>query len=111
MLSSLTSISCSVETTANSPQSLLSGMNKFLEQLKVTFRRDPNNFRPRINKMNSIKDCEQKLSGKTVLRFLHSCFRELLLPRGLSLALDSKVWGRAKTKPEGSGVSRRILIL
>ena len=28
----------SVETTANSPQSLLSGMNKFLEQLKVTFR-------------------------------------------------------------------------
>lgn len=53
----------SIETTANSPQSLLSGMNKFLEQLKVTFRRDPNNFRPRINKMNSIKDCEQKLSG------------------------------------------------
>jgi ATP-binding cassette subfamily E protein 1 len=53
----------SVETTANSPQSLLSGMNKFLEQLKVTFRRDPNNFRPRINKANSIKDCEQKLSG------------------------------------------------
>jgi len=53
----------SVETTANSPQSLLSGMNKFLEQLKVTFRRDPNNYRPRINKMNSIKDCEQKLSG------------------------------------------------
>ena len=30
----------SVETTANSPQSLLSGMNKFLEQLKVTFRWD-----------------------------------------------------------------------
>jgi len=28
----------SVETTANTPQSLLSGMNKFLEQLKVTFR-------------------------------------------------------------------------
>jgi len=53
----------SVETTANTPQSLLSGMNKFLEQLKVTFRRDPNNFRPRINKANSIKDCEQKLSG------------------------------------------------
>jgi len=53
----------SVETTANSPQSLLSGMNKFLAQLSVTFRRDPNNYRPRINKMNSIKDCEQKLSG------------------------------------------------
>jgi len=53
----------SIETHANAPQSLLSGMNKFLEQLKVTFRRDPNNYRPRINKMNSIKDCEQKLSG------------------------------------------------
>jgi len=53
----------SVETTANTPQSLLSGMNKFLEQLKVTFRRDPNNYRPRINKLDSIKDCEQKLSG------------------------------------------------
>ena len=26
-------------------------------------RRDPNNYRPRINKANSIKDCEQKLSG------------------------------------------------
>merc|ERR1719295_494628 len=53
----------SVETTANSPQSLLSGMNSFLKSLKVTFRRDPNNYRPRINKANSIKDCEQKLSG------------------------------------------------
>jgi len=53
----------SVETLANSPQPLLSGMNKFLGQLEITFRRDPNNFRPRINKLDSIKDCEQKLSG------------------------------------------------
>merc|ERR1712003_542312 len=53
----------SVECTANSPQSLLSGMNKFLGQLEITFRRDPNNFRPRINKLDSVKDCEQKLSG------------------------------------------------
>jgi len=53
----------SIECTANTPQSLLGGMNKFLEQLKITFRRDPNNFRPRINKLNSIKDCEQKNSG------------------------------------------------
>ena len=37
------------------PQTLLAGMNKFLSQLEITFRRDPNNFRPRINKMNSIK--------------------------------------------------------
>jgi len=53
----------SVKTKANSPQSLLGGMNKFLEQLQITFRRDPNNFRPRINKLDSIKDCEQKLNG------------------------------------------------
>jgi ATP-binding cassette subfamily E protein 1 len=53
----------SVKTLANSPQFLLNGMNKFLESLEITFRRDPNNFRPRINKMNSVKDTEQKHSG------------------------------------------------
>uniref|UniRef100_A0A8C1Y0X9 ATP-binding cassette sub-family E member 1 n=1 Tax=Cyprinus carpio TaxID=7962 RepID=A0A8C1Y0X9_CYPCA len=42
-------------TNANAPQNLLAGMNKFLAQLEITFRRDPNNFRPRINKLNSIK--------------------------------------------------------
>lgn len=50
-------------TSANTPQTLLAGMNKFLAQLEITFRRDPNNFRPRINKLNSIKDVEQKKSG------------------------------------------------
>merc|ERR1712212_337581 len=54
----------SIETKANTPQSLLGGMNKFLESLEITFRRDPNNFRPRINKMNSVKDTEQKHSGQ-----------------------------------------------
>jgi ATP-binding cassette subfamily E protein 1 len=53
----------SVNSMANSPQTLLVGMNKFLEQLNITFRRDPNNFRPRINKLNSVKDCEQKKGG------------------------------------------------
>ena len=36
-------------------QTLLAGMNKFLSQLEITFRRDPNNYRPRINKLNSVK--------------------------------------------------------
>ena len=36
-----------VEATATSPQSLLTGMNQFLKQLEVTFRRDPTNYRPR----------------------------------------------------------------
>ncbi len=52
-----------IETTANSPQALIPGMNTFLKQLNITFRRDPANFRPRINKMDSIKDREQKLAG------------------------------------------------
>jgi len=34
---------------ANSPQDLVSGMNKFLSLMSVTFRRDKDNFRPRIN--------------------------------------------------------------
>eukprot|EP01033_Poteriospumella_lacustris_P002006 gene2007-1460_t len=52
-----------VETTAHSPQALIPGMNTFLSQLNITFRRDPSNFRPRINKIDSIKDREQKLAG------------------------------------------------
>lgn len=45
----------SVDTTAFTPQSLLNGMNRFLQLLGITFRRDPNNFRPRINKNASVK--------------------------------------------------------
>ena len=36
-----------MEATASCPQSLLTGMNQFLESLQVTFRRDPVNYRPR----------------------------------------------------------------
>ena len=35
------------------PEGLISGMNKFLKLMDITFRRDPVNFRPRINKLNS----------------------------------------------------------
>lgn len=52
-----------VEATASTPQSLLTGMNQFLKSLEVTFRRDPVNFRPRINKKGSQKDQEQKANG------------------------------------------------
>ncbi|XP_063623010.1 protein Pixie [Cydia splendana] len=54
----------SSDATAHAPQSLLNGMNKFLELLGITFRRDPNNFRPRINKHSSVKDMEQKRAGQ-----------------------------------------------
>merc|ERR1719277_2249810 len=52
-----------VHCTASAPMSLLEGMNAFLQQLKITFRRDPTNYRPRINKPESVKDREQKQSG------------------------------------------------
>lgn len=53
---------------ANAPEDLLTGMNKFLNMLNITFRRgmniyiyiDPTNFRPRINKLDSLLDREQK---------------------------------------------------
>jgi len=43
-------------TECTAPESMVSGMNKFLKMMDITFRRDPNNFRPRINKNNSQKD-------------------------------------------------------
>ncbi|KAG5654450.1 ABC transporter E member 2 [Sphagnurus paluster] len=52
-----------VAATATPPQTLLSGMNRFLASLEITFRRDPTNFRPRVNKLNSVKDREQKTAG------------------------------------------------
>ncbi|XP_047967222.1 ABC transporter E family member 2-like isoform X1 [Salvia hispanica] len=53
----------SIDCVANAPQSLLTGMNLFLSHLDITFRRDPMNFRPRINKLESTKDREQKSAG------------------------------------------------
>ncbi len=35
-------------------------MNEFLKTLNITYRKDPNTKRPRINKLNSSKDKEQK---------------------------------------------------
>ena len=54
-------------TWCTSPQSMVSGMNKFLKMMDITFRRDPTNYRPRINKRNSIKDQEQKKEGNYFL--------------------------------------------
>ncbi|KAI6205169.1 hypothetical protein M3Y94_00762200 [Aphelenchoides besseyi] len=51
------------QTRANEPQSLLDGMNRFLEILNISFRRDDESHRPRINKLDSVKDTEQKKSG------------------------------------------------
>jgi ATP-binding cassette subfamily E protein 1 len=53
----------SVESKVSEPLSLVEGMNHFLKTIDVTFRKDGDNFRPRINKLNSMKDREQKASG------------------------------------------------
>ena len=42
-------------------------MNRFLALMDITFRRDPTNFRPRINKHASQKDQEQKAVGNYFL--------------------------------------------
>jgi ATP-binding cassette subfamily E protein 1 len=55
------------DTFCTAPESMVSGMNKFLKMMDITFRRDPNNFRPRINKHASVKDMEQKKSGNYFL--------------------------------------------
>ena len=46
------------------PLSLRKGMNLFLSDANVTFRRDVESHRPRINKPHSRKDREQKSSGE-----------------------------------------------
>jgi len=56
-----------VECVASSPCSVADGFNRFLKMLNVTFRRDPINLRPRINKKNSRLDKIQKANGEYYL--------------------------------------------
>lgn len=56
-----------MECTARTPTSVAEGFNSFLKHLNVTFRRDPINFRPRINKKNSRVDRMQKAAGEYFL--------------------------------------------
>lgn len=55
------------ESNCTTPESLITGMNKFLKMMDITFRRDPTNYRPRINKDQSQKDQEQKAAGNYFL--------------------------------------------
>ncbi len=50
----------SVYGIANPPTSLRKGMNQFLKDLGITFRRDPETGRPRVNKKDSWLDRYQK---------------------------------------------------
>jgi ATP-binding cassette subfamily E protein 1 len=49
---------------ASSVRTLRSGMNMFLKEMGVTFRRDPQTGRPRVNKDGSQLDSQQKASGE-----------------------------------------------
>ena len=48
---------------AEGPFELRKGMNRFLKDANITFRRDHDSMRPRINKPESRKDREQRASG------------------------------------------------
>jgi len=54
----------SMEGVATTPMSLRDGMNDFLRDVEVTFRRDPANQRPRVNKTGSRADRFQKERGE-----------------------------------------------
>ncbi|WP_418282336.1 ribosome biogenesis/translation initiation ATPase RLI [Halorubrum sp. DTA98] len=49
---------------ATPPQEMREGMNEFLADLDITFRRDERTGRPRINKPDSQKDRQQKRDGE-----------------------------------------------
>ncbi len=49
---------------ATKPLEMREGMNRFLGEVGITFRRDPETGRPRVNKPGSIKDREQKARGE-----------------------------------------------
>ena len=53
-----------IEGESKEPLSMRDGMNLFLKDLGITFRRDDGNKRPRVNKEGSVKDSEQKKSGE-----------------------------------------------
>lgn len=54
----------SIHGKANTPTTMRQGMNHFLGGLNITFRRDDANKRPRVNKLGSVKDQEQKQKGE-----------------------------------------------
>lgn len=49
---------------AYTPSSVRVGMNRFLGNIKITFRRDPKSGRPRVNKLDSKLDRQQKSQGE-----------------------------------------------
>ena len=99
------------DTKCSPPEGLVSGMNKFLKMLEITFRRDPTNYRPRINKLNSQKDQEQKLSGCYFLvdeELMDKMAKEREEKRAKAKALkEAKKAGGGKVKEEDSDEEKK----
>ncbi len=53
---------------AQGPYSLHEGMNRFLKDVDITFRRDEDTQRPRVNKPDSYMDRQQKQTGEYYYR-------------------------------------------
>lgn len=54
---------------AQGPFSLHEGMNRFLKNVDITFRRDEETKRPRVNKPDSYMDRQQKQNGEYYYKF------------------------------------------
>lgn len=54
----------SIHGFCNGPFEMRQGMNLFLKEIGITFRRDESTKRPRPNKLNSVKDREQREKGE-----------------------------------------------
>ncbi len=57
-----------IEGHATEPLSKIEAMNQFLRTLDISFRRDEKSFRPRVNKLESRLDKQQKESGNFYYR-------------------------------------------
>ena len=54
------------ECVVDQPKSVYNGLNSFLKNINVTMRKDINTGRPRFNKLDSVKDHEQKANGQYI---------------------------------------------
>ncbi len=53
-----------IKGSNTTPQKIDKALNQFLEQLEITYRKDPDTGRPRANKPNSQKDKQQKQNNE-----------------------------------------------
>lgn len=53
-----------VKGKSTEPKKIGDAMNEFLQEVEITFRKDPESGRPRANKPESQKDQEQRKSGE-----------------------------------------------